>query len=259
MSEKNEKIDLYVPMKFKPGEYGICKLNRDRALLPSGCGIRLTFCPKEKYVSRPTGERAYDYFAIYGIYYSNYDRLTAVYGADGELRNIGITEWDKRRFLYIRMESLEYAKNIIRCCAGKMGRNLAEKVLRRKEKGRARRLFAEYYVDSDNFDYHVIYASEQEVQAVWDDFAGFIKKYPDHIGDIIDYIDNSGEYSHADENMDMDDDGCDRIVMMLSCVPDDWWEECFELAIETLDGCMKAIIPQLDRTDDFKFISEMYD
>ena len=264
MSEKDEKIDLYVPLKYKPGEYGIYKLNRDRVLLPSGCGFRLTFSPSGKCVSRQTGERPYDRFSMDGIYYSNFDRLTAVYGEDGKLRNIGITEWEKRRFLYIRMESLEYARNIIRCCAGKLGRELAQKVLLRREKGRARRLFAEYYVDSHQFDYHVIYASEQEVREVWDEFA---EKYGEEYVDkfngnwsIHDLIDNSGEYSHADENMDvLGDDGEYRISMMLTCVPEKWWEECFDTVIETLDSCVKEIIPQLDKTEDFKFISEIYD
>jgi hypothetical protein len=144
-----------------------------------------------------------------------------------------------------------------------MGNNLAEKVLRRMEKGRARRLFAEYYFDANNLDYHVIYASEQEVQAVWEDF---VREYgADYVDkrnggwNIYDHIDNSGEYSHDDEDMEMDDDGCKRIALVLSCVPGEWCDECFDLAIETLDGCMKEIIPQLDRTDDFKFISEMYD
>lgn len=306
MISNDEKTVYYAPLRYKTGEYRITELDRSKETIIAETLKRTYHTVPQKPVKSNMGKELYDYIVLdnfheevtaekglkltldksrksvvlsvyenelyhhlvlYDMKQGDIDRLTAVYDENCLLKNIGISEADRRRFLYIRIDDHDTARSLILHCAKKIGRTIAEKVLLRRSKGRARRLFAEYYICGQQLDYHVIYATEEEVRAVWDEFAAEygvdgVTKYCNI--NIHDHINNSGEYSHDDENLISDSDrimegGIEHLGLLLACVPNEWHSECFELAIATLDGCMEEIVPLLDRTDDFKFISEQYD
>ena len=226
-----------VPFKHKAGEYQIKRLKGGEDSLEVTCFDGYDIVQR-------SGGNSDRRFRLYHVDEKSFDFMTAIYDKDGVLKNVGISGDDSRRFLYLRIDDPQAAENLIRCCAGKSGSNIAAELLKRS--GRVRRLFSEYAWDGNFFDYHVIYATEDDVCKVFDRGAA------EYGGDIID---NGGEYSH-DDTVSCD---TERLAVILSCIPDDFDYGFFRIAVNVMDKYVRGVIPQLDRTDDFKFISEQYD
>ena len=255
MPWNDEGLVYRVPYKHAPGEYAVT------ALFGGADSMKVTYLDYCEIVGRATGKkyggREFDDFRIYHVDEKSFAAMTAVYDENGLLKNIGISGENSRRLLYIRIDDPQTAERMVRSLAGKIGKDICAELLRKTEK--ARRLFAEYYWDGMVFDYHVIYATEADVQKVRDEYAKeYGADYVDKYGyGINEHIDHGGEYSHADDNMIKGDN--DRMAVILSCIPREFEGDYFRLAVSILDECVKGVIPQLDRTDDFKFISKQYD
>ena len=141
----DEKTVYFAPLRYTPGEYSIAELDSKKDEIISESrkktygtapgtpvehykgrmiydyivlksfyqevhideGLKITYYPKDRYVelSVKGEDEQFDYHTLYDI--DGIGSLTAVYDKDGLLKNIGVSETDRRRFLYIRIDDLD--------------------------------------------------------------------------------------------------------------------------------------------------------
>lgn len=167
--------------------------------------------------------------------------LQAAYNKNGRLEKITAHIKNKEMLLYIYYENREAAKQEIQKFALETADAMIEEIAKCKEE--VARLFVEYFEDGEAMDFHAGIGTKAEKIAIE-------QKYPKDkdIGDCFgnysaDYIEgnNKGLYARVkcadNENMDF-----------------------FYYAVEIMEKHIKEKAPELlNRTEDFRFISDQYD
>lgn len=223
----NEEKHYRIPLEYKSGEYTLEQF--------------------EKIENKDCGQMCITYFWYDGMAYEipeynilvdnnfynlsleEFERtLTAFYDINGILKRVEMEHGGRKKLVYVRFDSQHEAEQSILECAEKSIENIIVKLTEYKQ---ISRLFMDYY--SDNSTLIIKKATSQEV------------------AEIEMYKDNSGEYS-TENCMEWDD----AIDVMIRCC-----ENCnmFDTAVKFVEKYIIENLDRLDRTEDFKFISEEFD
>ncbi len=230
-------MDIVIPLNFKAGKFKPHELN--------GGGEELTLCYDEKWglvtYDAPEYENEVRIYSVPKELMP--DALTVVYGEDGELERVELTENDRTRLIYIRYADNELAKAGVLKFIEEQADNAADEIIGRGQK--LARLFVGRFYDGEAVEISVKTATAEEVQAVIDEYDGDTEA-----------ADKSGDYPA--ENMIMPD--CETLGVMLMCTDCDFQSELFDLAAAAFEERIKErVLDKISKTEDFKFISEECD
>lgn len=164
------------------------------------------------------------------------DGLIAVYGNSGKLDKVELAEAEHTRLIYVRLKNIKESGKGVLKFANEQADKVSVEIIGRKQ--RLARLFFGTFYDGEAVEIAVKTATEEEVKAVIDKYDG-----------KLDAADNSGNYPI--ENMIMLD--CEALGIILMCTDCSFQGKMFDLAATTVKNC---ILNKIDKTDDFKFISE---
>lgn len=171
------------------------------------------------------------------------DGLIAVYNDNGELDRVELAEAEGRRLLYIRLRNIKASeKGVMKFVRGEADRMCAQ-VISRKQK-LARLFFGKFY-DGEAVEIAVKTATAEEMKAVLDEY-----------DNDPDAADNSGNYPV--EKLIMLDD--EPLSVMLMCTNCDFQSMLFNMAAAAVEERIRSRVQgKIDKTEDFKFISEECD
>ncbi len=237
-------MDIVIPLNFKAGKFKLDELN--------GGDEDLTLCYDEKWelvtYSVPEYENEVRVYTVPRELMPS--ALTAVYGDSGGLERVGLDEGDKTRLIYIRFADNELAKAGVLDFVEEQADKIADEVIGRGQK--LARLFVGRFYDGEAVELAVKPATAEEVQAVIDEYEGD-GEFDEFDEDAADY---SGDYPA--QNLIMAD--CETLGVMLMCTGGDFQSELFELAAAAFEERIKSrVLNKIDKTEDFKFISEEND
>lgn len=224
-----------IPLKFSTGKYNLTELaSTDRDFLEMNldkygiltysvpkCGTEVRIYSVEPEVLKNT--------------------MKAQYDNSGNLEYVDFKRNNRRELIYIRFDE-ESAKMTIYQFAMFQADMISEKIIHRREK--MSRIFIEYFYDG-SVDFAVKPCSVED-----------FRQLADSCGNRIDILDNSGAYPHENRIE------CDRdtLSIMLLCTPESLSTELFYFAVYVMTEKIKAnVLDKIEKTDDFKFISEEYD
>ncbi len=239
-------MDIVIPLNFKAGKFKYNELN--------GGDEELTLCYDEKWglvtYDAPEYENEVRIYSVPKELMPN--ALTAVYGDDGELEKVELTENDRTRLIYIRYADNELAKAGVLKFIEEQADKAADEVIGRGQK--LARLFVGRFYDGEAVEISVKTATAEEVQAVIDEYEEDAEL--DEYDEDTEAADNSGDYPA--ENMIMPD--CETLGVMLMCTDCDFQSELFDLAAAAFEERIKErVLDKISKTEDFKFISEECD
>lgn len=230
-------MDIFIPLKFKAGKFKFNDLN--------GGDEKLTLCYDEKWelvtYDSPIYENEVRIYSVPSGLMPN--ALTAVYGDGGGLERIELTQGDRARLIYIRYADNELSKSGVLNFAEEQADKIADEIIGRGQK--LARLFVGRFYDGEAVELAVKPATAEEMQAVIDEYEGDTEA-----------ADNSGDYPA--QNLIMVD--CETLGVMLMCTDCDFQDELFDLAAASFEERIKCrVLNKIDKTEDFKFISEEND
>ncbi len=248
-------MDIVIPLRFKAGKFRLDELN--------GGDEDLTLCYDEKWelvtYNVPEYENEVRVYTVPRELMPG--ALSAVYGDNGELERVELDEGDKTRLIYIRYADNELAKSGVLNFVEEQADKIADEVIGRGQK--LARLFVGHFYDGEAVELAVKPATAEEMQAVIDEYDGDdeVDEYDedaeaDEYDEDIDVADYSGDYPA--QNLIMAD--CETLGVMLMCTDGDFQSELFELAAAAFEERIKSrVLNKIDKTEDFKFISEEND
>ncbi len=231
-------VEYDIPLTYKQGKYGLNELpenDGDTLVITFGeFEILSYFTPADDNEVRiynstdfPLSEQIVD------------EGLTASYDESGKLERVDLVCGDKEKLVYIAIEDEQQAEEIVLSNAQKNAALILDGLKDVKEQIAI--VFSDYYNDVEGFDYHVKYASNDDIKAVAD-------KHWD--------IYNCGNY--PEENRIECD--TDTLEIILSCLPGDIVYDMIDLLIETMNERISGGIDDLpNKADDIKFIVSEYD
>lgn len=230
--------DYAVPLRFKAGTF---KFNE---LAPSD-GDTLTLCYDEEYqlltYDVPMYENEVRIYTVPRELMPN--GLTAVYGKDGVLDKVELSDGERTRLIYIWFKNINSSKSVVLKYVKEQADRMSKEILGRKQK-LARLFFGKFY-DGEAVEIAVKTATAEEMQAV-------IDKYDGELGTA----DNSGNYP-VEKMIFLDHE---PLAVMLMCTSSYFRSMLFGLAADAVEERIKKrVLGKIDKTDDFKFISEEYD
>lgn len=230
-------MDIFIPLKFKAGKFKFNELN--------GGDEILTLCYDEKWelltYDSPMYENEVRIYSVRKELMPN--ALTAVYGDGGELERVELTEGDRTRLIYIRYADNELSKSGVLNFVEEQADKIADEIIGRGQK--LARLFVGRFYDGEAVELAAKTATAEEVQAVIDEYGGDTE--------VADY---SGDYPV--ENLIMAD--CETLGVMLMCTDGDFQSELFIFAADAFEERIKSrVLNKIDKTEDFRFISEEND
>ncbi len=245
-------MDIVIPLNFKAGKFKLDELN--------GNDEDLTLCYDEKWelvtYEVPEYENEVRVYTVPRELVPG--ALFAVYGDSGELERVELAEGDKTRLIYIRFADNELAKSGVLNFVEEQADKIADEVIGRGQK--LARLFVGRFYDGEAVELAVKPATAEEMQAVIDEDAE-VDEYDedaeaDEFDEDIEAADYSGDYPA--QNLIMAD--CETLGVMLMCTGGDFQSELFELAAAAFEERIKSrVLNKIDKTEDFKFISEEND
>ncbi len=253
-------MDIVIPLRFKAGKFKLDELN--------GGDESLTLCFDEKWelvsYSVPEYENEVRIYTVPRELMPS--ALSAVYGDNGGLERVELAEGDKTRLIYIRFSDNELAKSGVLNFVEEQADKIADEVIGRGQK--LARLFVGRFYDGEAVELAVKTATAEEVQAVIDEYDEEAEEYDedaeadeydedtDEFDEDIEAADYSGDYPA--QNLIMAD--CETLGVMLMCTGGDFQSELFELAAAAFEERIKSrVLNKIDKTEDFKFISEEND
>ena len=168
--------------------------------------------------------------------------LKSNYSAHGFLKSVEITFHGVTHLVYIHYQNEEEPKTQIFSFAKYQGECFAERICALDSK--LARLFTEYFYDGNSVDFSVRTGTPEELEQL----SGCS-------GAECAAIDNSFEYPVAQRI------SCDNETfrILLLCAPETLREDLFGFAVFLMNERIQEIIPHLNKTDDFRFISTAYD
>ncbi len=246
-------MDIVIPLKFKAGKFRFDELN--------GGDEDLTLCYDEKWELVTYDVPEYENeVRIYTVPRDLMpDALTAVYGDNGELERAEFAEGDRTRLMYIRFADNELARAFVLNFVEEQADKIADEIIGRGQK--LARLFVGRFYDGEAVELSVKPATAEEVQAVIDEYDEDTEadEY-DEDTEVDEYDEDADDYSgdYPAQNLIMAD--CETLGVMLMCTDGDFQSELFELAASAFEERIKSrVLNKIDKTEDFKFISEEND
>ncbi len=232
-------MNYNIPMRFKPGQFKFGELDNGEK------GENLKLCYDEKWelvtYDAPVYENEVRIYTVPRALMPN--ALTAVYSDGGELEKVELSEGSRTRLIYIRYADSECSKAGVLKFIEEQADKTADAIIARGQK--LSRLFIGRFYDGEAVEIAVKTATAEEMQAVIDEYDGDTEA-----------ADNSGDYPA--ENMIMPD--CETLGVMLMCTDCDYQSELFDLAAAAFEELIKErALDKIDKTDDFKLISEEND
>lgn len=223
----DEQKHYSIPLKYKSGKYKLAEF--ENAENKDGEQMFLTYYGWNGLVYKiPKYDINVDN-SFYNLSFEEFECTFTVLYDNNEVLRLAETERSGRKLLvYIRFDSQSEAEKAILECAKSSAENIINQLTKYKQ---ISRLFMDYY--SDNNTLIIKTAVPQEVAKV----------------EI--YKDSSGEYSS--ENYITWND---TINIMIQCCED---SRVFYSAVELVKQYIQKNLDRLDKSEDFKFITEEYD
>ena len=169
--------------------------------------------------------------------------LTAVYNESGELDRVELRGGEQTRLMYIWFKNINASKRIVLKYVKEQADRMSKEILAKKQK-LARLFFGKFY-DGEAVEIAVKTATAEEMQAVINEYDGRTES-----------ADNSGNYPV--EKMIMLE--YEPLAVMLMCTSGIFRSMLFGLAADAVEERIKKkVLDKIDKTEDFKFISEECD
>jgi len=228
-----------IPVTYKEGTYSPTEFHKD---IKNGIDFDYDAQYQILTYTVPVGENHHE-IRLYQIPNKELmETLHISYDKNGQLQKITARLWNnKETLLYISYADLEDAKQKIKSFAVSNADSIAELVCTCTDI--VARLFIEYFWDGEAIDFHALLGTPAQKEALE-------KKYPkyDDIGD------NSGDYSsdfiYGDNH---------TFGIMISCSEYEKFD-FFQYAVDIMAERIKEkAVPMLHKSNDFKFICDMYD
>lgn len=169
--------------------------------------------------------------------------LTAVYDKDGALDKVTLAEGERTRLIYIWFKNINKSESSVLKFVKEQADRISEEVIGKKQT--LARLFVEKFYDGEAVDIAAKTATAEEMKAVIDEYDGDVTT-----------ADNSGNYP-SKKRLAVD---AEPLGVMLMCTMGEFRSMLFYKAAETFEERLKSrVLDKIDKTEDFKFISEEYD
>ncbi len=227
-----------IPLKFKAGEFKFTELN-----VSDGECIELNY--DETYglltYEAPIYENEVRVYSVPRELMPN--ALTVLYDKNGELDKVTLAEGERVRLIYIWFKNIEKSESGVLKFVREQADRIAQEIIKRKQT--LSRLFVEKFYDGEAVDIAAKTATVEEMRAVIDEYNGDVST-----------ADNSGNYP-VEKMMTVD---YEPLAVMLMCTMGEFRSMLFNKAAETFEERLKSrVLDKIDKTEDFKFISEEYD
>ncbi|MCR4646956.1 MAG: hypothetical protein K5695_16380 [Oscillospiraceae bacterium] len=178
------------------------------------------------------------------------ENLTATYRDTGELYCVELRKGEDVTLVYLHYLDENDARAEVLDFAEQSAAQIADALLQCHEK--VFRLFIEYFYDGESFDYAAKIATEADRQTLLANVSERAKKRMNDPKFVQMLLNNSGDYPYENRVP------CDTytIGIMLQCAPCD----LFGFVIQEMTERIKAqVVPQLNKSDDFRLIVSEYD
>lgn len=224
-----------IPLKFKAGQFKFNELNIGQE------DESLSFHYDTEYqlltYNVPMYENEARIYMVPRVLMPN--GLAVVYSDSGELDKVELVEAECTRLIYLRFKNIQASEEVVLKFVKEQADKMSAKIIGRKQ--RLARLFFGIFYDGEAVEIAVKTATLEEMKAVIDKYDGKLNA-----------ADNSGNYPI--ENMIMLD--CEALGVMLMCTDCCFQGKLFGLAAAAVEEQVKScLLNQIDKTDDFKFIS----
>lgn len=229
-------MEFNIPLQYKTGEFKLGEL--------SGKGEILKLDYDENYKLLTYNVPMYENEArIYTVPKEPLLNAAVVYGNEGTLDKIELTEADRTKLIYIRFKNIKASEKGVLKYVKEQADKMSDEIIKRKQK-LARLFFGKFY-DGEAVEIAVKPAVAEEMQAVIDEYDGDTTA-----------ADNSGNYPV--EKMIMLD--YEPLAVMLMCTDSVFQSMLFNLAANAVEERIKSrVLKKISTTDDFKFIVEECD
>lgn len=227
-----------IPLKFKAGEFKFTELNGS-----DGECIELNY--DETYglltYEAPIYENEVRVYSVPRELMPN--ALTAVYDKNGELDNVKFDDNGHTRLFYVHFRNIGKSESAVLKFIKEQADKIAKEIIGRKQT--AARLFVGWFYDGEAVEIAVRTATTEEMREVIEYYNG------DETA-----ADNSGNYP-VEKMITVDPE---PLGVMLMCTMGDFRSMLFNKAEKTFEERLKSrVLDKIDKTEDFKFISEEYD
>lgn len=228
-----------IPLKFKAGEFKFNELNTDNT---EDC-LELDYDNEYQMIN-------YDvpmYKSESRIYTVPRDKmpdgLTAVYDKNGELDKVEFDDNGHTRLFYVHFRNIGKSESAVLKFIKEQADKIAKEIISRKQT--AARLFVGWFYDGEAVEIAVRTATTEEMREVIEYYNG------DETA-----ADNSGNYP-VEKMITVDPE---PLGVMLMCTMGNFRSMLFNKAVKTFEERLKSrVLDKIDKTEDFKFISEEYD
>lgn len=169
--------------------------------------------------------------------------LTALYDKNGTLDKVTLAEGERVRLIYIWFKDIMKSESGVLKFVKEQADKIAKEIIKRKQK--LARLFVGKFYDGEAVEIAVKCATAEEMRSVIDEYDGDVTT-----------ADNSGNYS-VEKMITIDHEA---LGVMLMCTNGEFRSMLFNKAAETFEERLKSrVLDKIDKTGDFKFISEECD
>lgn len=230
-------MEYNIPLKFKEGSFKFDELG-------GADGDMLSLCYDTEWqlltYNAPMYENEVRVYTVPRELMPN--GLTAVYDKDGVLDKVELNDGERTRLMYIWFKNINRSKSVVLKYVKEQADVMSKEILGRKQK-LARLFFGKFY-DGEAVEIAVKTATAEEVQAVIDEYGEQSS------------ADNSGNYP-VEKMITLE---YEPLAVMLMCTSTYFQTMLFGLAADAVEERIKKrVLDKIDKTEDFKFISEEYD
>ena len=231
------KQEYKIPLNYKSGTYNFKELSSNDEdtiiLFLERTGVLTYFVPENETEIR-----------LYNISENMIkNHLFATYGDNGKLKEMKIIQDDIEKLVFIYFSDHDKIKDIILNFSHCNADMISQKILRFNKK--IARLFIEYFYDGEAVDIAAKIGTVDYMQKILSEY-----------NNGLNAVNNSGNYPHANRIE------CDNhtLGIMLMCMPDDIRYDMFKLAVSEITcQIQRRVLNFIDKSENFKFISEEYD
>lgn len=228
-----------IPLKFKAGEFKFNELNTDNT---EDC-LELDYDNEYQMIDYTVpmyGNEAHIYTVPRELMPN---ALTAFYDKNGELDKVEFSDNGRVRLFYIRFKHIGKSESGVLKFVKEQADKIAKEIIGRRQT--VARLFVGWFYDGEAVEIAVRTATTEEMREVIEYYNGDVTA-----------ADNSGDYS-VEKMMTVD---YEPLCVMLMCTNGDFRSMLFNKAEEAFEERLKSrVLDKIDKTEDFKFISEEYD
>ena len=228
-----------IPLKFNAGEYKFGELPDYK---PGEC-LELEYDNEYQLITynAPLYESEVRVYSVPREHMP--DGLTAVYADDGALDKIEFADGERVRLFYICFKNISKSERAVLKYVKEQAERIAKEIIGRKQT--LARLFIEKFYDGEAADIAVKTATAEEMRAVIDKYNGELRT-----------ADNSGNYP-IDNRIELDREA---LGVMLMCTLSHFRSMLFNKAAEAFEERLKKrVLDKIQKTEDFRLISEEYD